>query len=104
MQHCSTILHLARIGGAVLRVLLVLRVEVVDGVRHDVPRVHRLPGGRVRRTQWIGTREDKRGLERTRQDRMLPEGGRDGGHGDSPTHSWLAGTACSHVHLGASMH
>ena len=28
---------------AVLRVLLVLRVEVMDGVRHDVPRVHRLP-------------------------------------------------------------
>jgi len=30
---------------AVLRVLLVLRVEVMDGVRHDVPRVHRLPEG-----------------------------------------------------------
>ena len=29
---------------AVLRVLLVLRVEVVDGVRHYVPRVHRLSG------------------------------------------------------------
>ena len=28
---------------AVLRVLLVLRVEVVDRVRHDVSRVHRLP-------------------------------------------------------------
>ena len=28
---------------AVLRVLLVLWVEVVDGVRHDVSRVHRLP-------------------------------------------------------------
>ena len=28
---------------AVLRVLLVLRVEVVDGVRHDVSWVHRLP-------------------------------------------------------------
>jgi len=30
---------------AVLRVLLVLRVEVMDGVRHDVSRVHRLPEG-----------------------------------------------------------
>ena len=28
---------------AVLGVLLVLGVEVVDGVRHDVPGVHRLP-------------------------------------------------------------
>ena len=28
---------------AVLRVLLVLRVEVMDGVRHDVAGVHRLP-------------------------------------------------------------
>ena len=40
-------MYLARIGGAVLCVLLVLRVEVVDGVRHDVPGVHCLPGGSV---------------------------------------------------------
>ena len=37
-------INLAAAGGAVLGVLLVLRVEVVDGVRHDVTRVHRLPG------------------------------------------------------------
>lgn len=37
-------INLAAAGGAVLGVLLVLRVEVVDGVRHDVARVDRLPG------------------------------------------------------------
>ena len=36
-------INLAAAGGAVLGVLLVLRVEVVDGVRHDVARVDRLP-------------------------------------------------------------
>ena len=39
--------HLGVGGGAVLGVLLVLRVEVVDRVRHDVPRVHRLPEDRL---------------------------------------------------------
>ena len=35
--------NLSRGCGAVLGVLLVLRVEVVNRVRHYVPRVHRLP-------------------------------------------------------------
>ena len=35
--------HLGGSRGAVLRVLLVLGVEVVDRIGHDVPRIHRLP-------------------------------------------------------------
>ena len=36
-------IYLAGGSVAVLGVLLILRVEIVNGVRHDVPRVHRLP-------------------------------------------------------------
>ena len=35
--------HLGGSRGTVLRVLLVLGVEVVDRIGHDVPRIHRLP-------------------------------------------------------------
>ena len=57
---------------AVLRVLLVLRVEVVDRVRHDVSRVHRLP-----------VDEGSKLSPKDQISELLPEGGGDGLHSNS---------------------
>ena len=57
---------------AVLRVLLVLWVEVVDGVRHDVSRVHRLP-----------VDEGSKLSPKDQISELLPEGGGDGLHSNS---------------------
>ena len=43
MKGVPQLSNLSRGSGAVLGVLLILRVEVVNRVRHYVPRVHRLP-------------------------------------------------------------
>ena len=61
---------------AVLRVLLVLRVEVVDRVRHDVSRVHRLP-----------VDEGSKLSPKDQISELLPEGGGDGLHSNSTRRS-----------------